>query len=226
MATVNAVGSDPIRVVVADDHPMFRAGVVASLAAQPDVEVVAEGSSAAEAVSLVEQHSPDVALLDIAMPGGGLAAARDITAASPQTRVVMLTVSEDEDDLLAAMKAGASGYMLKGAAGSELVGVLRSVNAGEVYVAPGLAWGLLREMSRPKSAPLDELSTREREVLELVAAGLSNQEIGDRLGLAEKTIKHYMTSILGKLRVRSRVEAALLAYREGITPPVANDREE
>lgn len=208
-----------MRIVVADDHPMFRAGVVASLVAQPDLEVVGEGASAAEALRLVEQHLPDVALLDIAMPGGGLDAARDITAASPATRVVMLTVSEDEDDLLAAMKAGASGYVLKGATASELVNVLRTVNAGEVYVAPGLAWGLLREMSRPKSAPLDELSAREREVLELVAAGLSNQEIGERLSLAEKTIKHYMTSILSKLRVRSRVEAALLAYREGMTPP-------
>ena len=143
-----AAVSDLIGIVVADDHPMFRAGVVASLAAQPDVEVVAEGN-AAEALSLVEQHSPDVCLLDIAMPGGGLTAARGITAASPQTRVVMLTVSEDEDDLLAAMKAGASGYVLKGAAAAELVGVLRTVNAGEVYVAPGLAWGLLREISRP-----------------------------------------------------------------------------
>jgi DNA-binding NarL/FixJ family response regulator len=202
---------------------MFRAGVVSSLAANPDFEVVGEGSSAEEAVSLAEQLMPDVCLLDIAMPGGGLNAARDITSALPQTKVVMLTVSEDEDDLLAAMKAGASGYVLKGAAGSELMNVLRTVNAGEVYVAPGLAWGLLREMSRPRSAPLDELSTREREVLELVAAGMSNQEIGDRLGLAEKTIKHYMTSILGKLRVRSRVEAALLAYREGITPPIASE---
>jgi DNA-binding NarL/FixJ family response regulator len=214
-----SVATEPIRIVVADDHPMFRAGVVASLAEQPDVEVVAEGSSATEAVRLVEQHTPDVCLLDITMPGGGLNAARDITAASPSTRVVMLTVSEDEDDLLAAMKAGASGYVLKGAAASELVNVLRTVNAGEVYVAPGLAWGLLREMSRPRAPPLDELSAREREVLELVAAGLSNQEIGDRLGLAEKTIKHYMTSILGKLRVRSRVEAALVAYREGMAPP-------
>ena len=136
----------------------------------------------------------------------------------------MLTVSEDEDDLLAAMKAGASGYVLKGAAGSELADVLRKVHAGDVYVAPGLAWGLLREMSRPRSAPLDELTAREREVLELVAEGLSNQEIGDRLGLAEKTIKHYMTSILGKLRVRSRVEAALVAYREGITPAARRTR--
>jgi two-component system, NarL family, nitrate/nitrite response regulator NarL len=226
VAAVNAAATDRIRVVVADDHPMFRAGVVASLAAQPDIEVVGEGASAAEAVSLVGQHSPDVALIDIAMPGGGLNAARDISAAAPATRVVMLTVSEDEDDLLAAMKAGASGYVLKGAAANELVNVLRSVNAGEVYVAPGLAWGLLREMSRPKSAPLDELSAREREVLELVAAGLSNQEIGDRLSLAEKTIKHYMTSILSKLRVRSRVEAALLAYREGMAPPVTESRDE
>lgn len=210
--------NEPIRVVVVDDHPMFRAGVVASLAADPGVAVVAEGSSAADALRLAEHHSPDICLVDIAMPGGGLNAAREITSAAPATRVVMLTVSEDEDDLLAAMKAGASGYVLKGAAASELLDVLRRVHAGDVYVAPGLAWGLLREMSRPRSAPLEELSAREREVLELVAAGLSNQEIGDRLGLAEKTIKHYMTSILGKLRVRSRVEAALLAYREGMAP--------
>jgi DNA-binding NarL/FixJ family response regulator len=216
--------TERIRVVVADDHPMFRAGVVASLGAEPDIEVLAEGASADEAVRLATLHEPDVCLLDIAMPGGGLRAASEITAALPQTRVIMLTVSEDEDDLLAAMKAGASGYVLKGAAGSELVGVLRKVDAGEVYVAPGLAWGLLRELSRPRSAPLDELTAREREVLELVAAGLSNQEIGDRLSLAEKTIKHYMTSILGKLRVRSRVEAALLAYREGIgTGPTERD---
>lgn len=221
-----AVVTERIRIVVADDHPMFRAGVVSSLAANADFEVVGEGSSGAEAVELAEKFQPDVCLLDIAMPDGGLVAARDITASLPQTKVVMLTVSEDEDDLLAAMKAGASGYVLKGAPASELMNVLKTVNAGEVYVAPGLAWGLLREMSKPRSAPLDELSTREREVLELVAAGLSNQEIGERLGLAEKTIKHYMTSILGKLRVRSRVEAALLAYREGITPPIAVEEED
>jgi DNA-binding NarL/FixJ family response regulator len=218
--------AEPMRIVVVDDHPMFRAGVVSSLAAQSDISIVGEGDSAAEAVRLAEELMPDVCLLDIAMPGGGLSAARSITSALPQTRVVMLTVSEDEDDLLAAMKAGASGYVLKGAGAAELVSVLRTVNAGEVYVAPGLAWGLLREMSRPRSVPLDELSAREREVLELVAAGLSNQEIGARLGLAEKTIKHYMTSILGKLRVRSRVEAALLAYREGIAPPMASELDE
>ncbi len=216
--------TESIRLVVADDHPLFRAGVVASLAAAPDLEVVAQASDAAEALTLARVHLPDVALLDIAMPGGGLNAARDITAACPATRVVMLTVSEDEDDLLAAMKAGASGYVLKGAGAGELAGVIRSVHAGQVYVAPALAWGLLREMSKPRSSPLDELTSREREVLELVASGLGNQEIGDRLGLAEKTIKHYMTNILGKLQVRSRVEAALLAAREGMGAPPDGER--
>jgi DNA-binding NarL/FixJ family response regulator len=208
--------SDAIRIVVADDHPMFRAGVVASLGAAEGLEVVAQGASAGEALALAREHMPDVVILDIAMPGGGLVAARDITVACPATRVVMLTVSEDEDDILAAMKAGASGYVLKGSSATEMASIIRSVHAGQVYVAPALAWGLLREMSKPRTSPLDELTTREREVLELVASGLGNQEIGDRLGLAEKTIKHYMTNILGKLQVRSRVEAALLAAREGM----------
>jgi DNA-binding NarL/FixJ family response regulator len=211
--------TDRIRVVVADDHPMFRAGVVASLESADDIEVVEQASDAASAVAAARRHLPDVVLLDVAMPGGGLVAARDIATACPASRVVMLTVSEDEDDLLAAMKSGASGYVLKGAGATELIGVIRSVCAGEVYVAPALAWGLLREMSQPRRGPFDELTPREREVLELVGAGLSNQEIGDRLSLSEKTIKHYMTNILGKLQVRSRVEAALLAYREGLVAP-------
>jgi DNA-binding NarL/FixJ family response regulator/anti-sigma regulatory factor (Ser/Thr protein kinase) len=203
-----------LNVLVADDIAVNRI-VVRRILEQAGhaVETVDDGNDALDALA---EGRFDVALLDINMPGGGLAAARDITLSCPATRVVMLTVSEDEEDVLAAMKAGASGYVLKGSSASELAGVLRSVCAGDVYVAPGLAWGLLREMSRPRSTPLDELTTREREVLELVAQGLSNQEIGDRLSLAEKTIKHYMTNILGKLQVRSRVEAALLAYREGI----------
>jgi DNA-binding NarL/FixJ family response regulator len=210
--------SESIRVAVADDHPMFRAGVVSSLGEFEDIEVVGQAGDAAGALALARAELPDVVILDIAMPGSGLSAARDIAAACPATRIVMLTVSEDEDDLLAAVKAGASGYVLKGAGAGELVRVIRSVHAGEVYVAPALAWGMLRELRTPRTSPYDELTEREREVLELVAEGLSNQEIGDRLGLAEKTIKHYMTNILGKLQVRSRVEAALLVAREG--PPV------
>ncbi len=210
--------SEAIRVAVADDHPMFRAGVLASLREVEDLEIVGEAGDASGALALARAELPDVIILDIAMPGGGLSAAREIAAACPATRIVMLTVSEDEDDLLAAVKAGASGYVLKGAGAGELVRVIRSVHAGEVYVAPALAWGMLRELRSPRTSPYDELTEREREVLELVAEGLSNQEIGDRLGLAEKTIKHYMTNILGKLQVRSRVEAALLVVREG--PPV------
>jgi two-component system, NarL family, nitrate/nitrite response regulator NarL len=214
--------SDSIRIVVADDHPLFREGVVNSLSANPDMVVVAQGETADEAVRLVRDELPDLVLLDITMPGGGIEAARKIAASSPVTRIVMLTVSEDEDDLLEAMKAGASGYVLKGVSARELASVLRSVSAGEVYVAPSLAFGLLREMSKPRpSDPLAELSARERQVLELVASGLSNQEIGLKLGLAEKTIKHYMTNILTKLQVRSRVEAALVAARVGLGQPGA-----
>ena len=154
--------TESIRLLVADDHPLFRAGVVATLSANPDIDVVGQAGSAPEALALARDLVPDVALLDITMPGGGLEAARMITAACPATRVVMLTVSEDEDDLLNAMKAGASGYVLKGAGATELVTVLRSVHAGQVYVAPALAWGLLREMSAPRSprtSPLDELTS-------------------------------------------------------------------
>jgi len=209
--------SDPVRLLVADDHPLYLEGLVASLEAAPDLRVVGQTATAAGAVRLAKEHLPDVALLDITMPGGGLSAAREIAAACPAVKIVILTASEDEDDVVAAMKAGASGYVLKGVAGRELAAVVRSVAAGEVYVAPRLAWLLLRELSRPrKPEPLDELTAREREVLELVASGLSNQEIGDRLSLAEKTIKHYMTNILAKLHVRSRVEAALLAQKAGL----------
>jgi two-component system, NarL family, nitrate/nitrite response regulator NarL len=214
--------TEPIRIVVADDHPLFRDGVINSLQSSPDVVVVGQAENADGALRVVREELPDVVLLDVTMPGGGIEAARSIAAACPSTRIIMLTVSEDEDDLLAAMKAGASGYVLKGVSARELASVVRSVSNGEVYVAPTLAWGLLREMSGPPAAnPLAELSARERQVLELVGGGLSNQEIGLKLGLAEKTIKHYMTNILTKLQVRSRVEAALLAARVGLGQPGA-----
>src|SRR4030088_3460729 len=212
--------TEPIRVVVPADHPLFCEGFINPLQSLPDMVVVGQAADADEAVRIVREELPDLALLDVTMPGSGIDAARKIAAACPATRIVMLTVSEDEDDLMAAMKAGASGYVLKGVSASDLARVVRSVSGGEVYVAPSLAFGLLREMSAPPpNDPLAELSVREHQVLELVANGMSNQEIGMKLGLAEKTIKHYMTNILTKLQVRSRVEAALLAARSGLGDP-------
>ena len=209
--------TEVIRIVVADDHPMFLDGLVATLSADDELAVVASAGDAAAAVRAIREHKPDIALLDVAMPGGGLEAARQIAAALPATRLVMLTSSENEDDLMAAMNAGARGYVLKGISGRDLRAILKEIHAGRTYLAPGLAFGALKELTRPRIAnPIDELTRREREVLALVASGLSNAEIGGRLGLAEKTVKHYMTSILGKLQVASRVEAALLAYKAGL----------
>ena len=205
--------SDRIRVVLIDDHPLLREGVAATLRADPEFDVVAQGSNADQALELARDHLPDIILLDVSMPGGGLNAARAIAAACPIVKIVMLTVSEDEEDVLNALKAGARGYVLKGVSGPELVRIVRSVNAGEPYVTPSLAASLLGELRAPgtiESAepdPLSELTERERQILELVARGKSNKEVAEALYLSEKTIKHYMTNILQKLQVRNRVEA-------------------
>ena len=208
--------TEPIRIVIADDHPLFREGVFHSLAAEPGLAVVGQAESGEEALRLAMDLLPDVILLDVGMPGwGGLATAEKLSQACPATKIVILTVFDDEDRLLAAFKAGARGYVLKGVPARDLANIVRLVAAGDAYVSPTLAAGMLREMTgkRPQD-PLSELSEREREVLSLVAEGLTNREIGERVHLAEKTIKHHMTNILGKLRVRSRVEAALLATRQ------------
>ena len=215
--------SDPIRVVLVDDHPLFREGVAHTLGTEPDIRVVGEGATADEALRLCQEFLPDLLLLDINIPGGGLNAARDIAAACPFTKIVMLTVSEAEDDVTAALKAGARAYALKGVSARELTGILRAVSAGEVYITPSLAAHLLFGLAesprdgRPPADPLHELTGRERQILELVASGRSNKEIGQELSLSEKTVKHYMTNVLQKLQVRNRVEAALLAQQRGGT---------
>jgi len=205
--------TDPIRVVVADDHPLFREGVVHSLASKAGITVVGQADTGEQALRLARELLPDVLLLDIAMPGqGGLTTAGQVALACPATKVVMLTVSDDEDTLLAAFKAGARGYLLKGVSARELARVIRAVAGGEVYISPALAVRMLADLTGVKQPdPLSELTPRETEILELVARGLTNREIGERLSLAEKTIKHYMTNVLGKLHVRSRLEAAMLA---------------
>lgn len=207
-----------ISLVIVDDHPLFRDGVAAALQNENDLNVLAQGENASEALELAKKHLPDIILLDITMPGGGIEAAKAITAACPVTKIIMLTFSEEEDDVLAALKAGAKAYVLKGVGSRELKNIIRSVNDGQVYITPTLAAGMLRELSAPASAerphnPLDELTERELGILQLLANGKSNKAIGKELGLTEKTIKHYMSNILQKLQVRNRVEAAILAQK-------------
>lgn len=205
----------PIRLIVVDDHPLYRSGVIATLRDYDDIDVVGQGASAGEAVDLMRTQKPDVALLDISMPGNGIAAVGAIIAEHPDARLVILTVSEHEDDVLNALKNGASGYALKGIGGDDLIAIIRDIHAGDPYVAPKLAGRLLKQNrsaagGRPEDA-VELLSPREREVLDLLSGGLSNKEIGLNLGLQEKTVKHHMTQILQKLRVRNRVEAAVFA---------------
>jgi DNA-binding NarL/FixJ family response regulator len=209
--------TNPIRVLVVDDHPLFREGVVNSLINKVDIDIVGEAEDGEKGLELARELLPDAVLLDITMPGkSGITVAAEIGLACPATQIIMLTASEHDDDLMKAFKAGAKGYVLKGVSGSELAGVIRSVVKGEVYVSPNLASELLFELSKPSQPdPLDSLTIREREILELVAEGLTNREIGKRLHLAEATIKHYMTNVLQKMHVRSRVQAALLAKKSG-----------
>jgi len=207
--------SETISVLVVDDHPLFRQGVVHTLGSVPDLTVVGEATSGEEALKLARELLPDVVLLDISMPGwNGLVTAERISTACPASAIVMLTVSEDKDKLLAAFKAGARAYVLKGVSPQELASVIRSSARGDVYVSPSLAVEMLVSLTRGHAPDsLQELTSREREILRLIGKGLTNREIGAQIFLSEKTIKHHVTNILQKLQVRSRVEAALFAAR-------------
>jgi len=219
--------SEPIRILLADDHPLFRDGVALSLGAEADLEVIAQAGSAEETIELVRQLKPDVVILDISMPKmGGVAAAAEIAALDSGVRIVMLTVSEDRDALFAALKAGAHGYVLKGVSASDLRAAIRRIADGETFITPTLAAELIFEFSRPRQEdPVNELTGRESAVLDLISKGLTNREIGDQLHLSEKTVKHYVTLVLQKLRVRSRTEAALLAVtRDPVARPPSGKR--
>lgn len=205
-----------IRIVVADDHPIYREGVARSLSDDADLEVVAQVQDADAAVEETKRLKPDLVLLDISMPqGGGISALTRIVALPNAPRAAMLTASEEDDDVMQALKIGAIGYVLKGIGSRDLVRLVKDMAAGQSYVSPTLAARILNTMrSRSQQiavSPLDDLSKREEDILRLVAQGKSNKEVGRDLDLQEKTVKHYMTSILQKLHVRNRVEAAVLA---------------
>lgn len=204
-----------IKIVLADDHPIFRDGLVRSLEETGEFDVLGTGESASEAVALVEQHQPDLVVLDVSMPGGGLHAVQEIAKMDAPPKISMLTVSEDDSDVASALQAGALGYVLKGVSAEELRVALKSVAEGNAHISPSLAGRVLTILTQKQSAsskqPIDDLTKREEGILRQVAKGLSNKEVADVLNLQEKTVKHYMTSIMEKLHARNRVEAALIA---------------
>ena len=204
-----------IRVVVVDDHPVVRAGLRGMLAAHPDIEVAGEASSAAGAVTAVLEHRPDVVLMDLRMPGtDGVQATRLVLARQPQCRVVVLTTYDNDADILHAVEAGASGYLLKDASPEELAQAIRAAAAGGSVLAPSVAAKLV---SRLRSPPV--LSPREIEVLRLVSTGQTNAEIGRALFISEATVKTHLLRAFSKLSVSDRTAAVTAALALGILPP-------
>lgn len=206
---------NPTRILIADDHPLYREGVARTLAADPGLEVVAAASNGEEAVALALDLRPDLVLLDLSMPGaGGLAALQALRRAAPDLRVAILTASEEDQDVIEALKAGAQGYVLKGIGGDALVAAVKDLARGQTYVSPHLAGrmlDILRAEREGRAAAPQRLTPREEEILRELAEGKSNKEIARALSIQEKTVKHHVTVILQKLQVRNRTEAALKA---------------
>jgi DNA-binding NarL/FixJ family response regulator len=211
-----------VRVILADDHPVVRAGLAALLDSLPDVEVVAVAADGRMAVKETVLQRPDVAILDLAMPEmDGFAATREITRLAPDVGVLVLTMFDDEDSVFAAMRAGARGYVVKGAEQEEIARAVHAVAAGEAIFSPGVAERVLRFFSAPPLArdPFPELTAREREILELLAGNLGNAAIATRLGLSPKTVANHLSSIFVKLCVADRAGAILRAREAGLPSP-------
>ena len=210
-----------IRVVLADDHPVVRAGLAALLSSLPGIEVVGVAATGREAVREVVTTRPDVAVLDLQMPDlDGFAATRELARSAPEVAVLVLTMFEDDDSVFAAMRAGARGYLVKGAEQEEIARAIRAVAAGEAIFGPGVARRVLTFFAAPPPAdPFPELTAREREILDHLAAGLSNQAIAARLDLAPKTVANNVSTIFTKLGTADRATAIIQARNAGLGVP-------
>lgn len=213
--------SDKLRVLLVDDHQLFRSGVKALLARQADIEVVGEAADGLDGVQQARQLRPDIILLDLHMPGvSGREAVKTLSEDLPRTRVLMLTVSEDADDLLDTLHAGAAGYLLKNIDAEFFVDAIRRAAAGDSVVSPEMTGKLVAGLKRASAVPAPEkglLSAREREVLVALARGASNKELAREFELAESTVKIHVQNILRKLKLNSRVQAAVYAVEHGIS---------
>jgi two-component system, NarL family, response regulator LiaR len=207
-----------IRVLIADDHAVVRQGLRTFLELQEDVEVVADVADGEAALAAAAQHDPDVVLMDLVMPGmGGVEAIQQLREAQPAARVLVLTSFLDDEKLFPAVRAGAAGYLLKDVQPEELVRAIRTVADGEALLHPAVAARLMEEVSEtPRPSAEEALTARERDVLELIARGMPNKLIARELGIAEKTVKTHVSSILGKLGLTDRTQAALYAVRSGL----------
>jgi DNA-binding NarL/FixJ family response regulator len=211
---------EAVRVLIADDHPLFREGMRGRLDRVADIEVVGEAASGDEAVEMARKLELDVILMDIKMPGlNGIEATREILRANPRISVLVLTMFEDDDSVFAAMRAGAKGYLLKDSGGEGVVHAIRAVASGEAVFGPGVAERIIGFFSAPRSAPqraFPELTEREEEILSLVAQGKSNQEIARQLFVSLKTVRNHVSNILLKLQVADRAQAVIRARDAGM----------
>ncbi len=212
--------NDPIRILIADDHTLFRDGLKALFVSLPDTDVVGEAATGRDAVALAANLQPDVVLMDIQMPDlNGIDAARQIVRTSPHIGVVMVTMFEDDDSVFAAMRSGARGYVLKGAEQAEMMRVIRAVARGEALFGPGIAARLQSYFAAPRPAgpalAFPDLTEREREVLDHIAQGLNNAAIAQRLTISIKTVRNHVSNIFSKLQVADRAEAIIRARDAG-----------
>ncbi len=223
MSDEGKINSEKITLLITDDHLVVRQGLRAFLETQPDLEIVGEAVSGEEAIALGQEHAPDVALMDLLMPGiGGIEATRQLKQLSPRTQVIILTSFHEDSQILPAIQAGALSYLLKDVKPAELITAIRKAARGEVVLHPFVAARLMQTLhsaSSPTEGVTTELSKRELEVLRLIAEGISNADIAERLFISEKTVKSHVSNILSKLHLADRTQAAVYAWRKGIMNP-------